>query len=845
MVGEAIRQLTQSTELTVRHVHIKTGLVLHEGQDTEIITELRRANLTSTLESEWYDFSISSLSGSTWVKHCFGQIRAGSDLQRTSVAIECQPRKVPSRTWYRAMKKFGFDYGAQFLCMNNISAHPTRKIATATIRNETQKGESPWIVHPTALDAILQIYSVAAYHGLARNFPFASVPTYIDELHLKPPEDLIILHVDVDEVPTRGSISGNLIGVSNEEVVIDMRGVSLSRIGGSEDSSNEDPHAAVELEWKPDLHLLDTSTLIKASANRTPLHDRLDRFASVCLLETQTRLENCQTDIAHLLGYKRWLDMIAVEARAGRSLGVAGGAEIGRLASDARCEMIDQLYGDLKVTVAAATAEAIYRVFCHGVEFLLGQADPLDTLLADGVLHQMYDFRQDSDCSEFLDLMAHRKPNLKILEIGAGTGSFTNVVLPHLKSAYGERMYFSYTYTDISSAFFVAAKERFKNYDGMKYAVLDISKDVAEQGFQLGTFDLILACNVLHATPSLHGTLSNVGQLLHPQGRVFLQELDPATKWMNFVMGVLPGWWLSCDDGRSIEPYVNAQRWKTELNSVGFDDIAVTHDGYLNNNIIARLAQKPTPKQITLLRDEPEADSVKELVQILEAAGYEIHRCGIRDVPPRGQDILSTLDLTRPYLHDADAADLDVLLHFLFDIQDAGILWVTGAAQVKCRDPGYSMILGLARNARVELELDFATLELQDFKNCTLQCVPSVLGEFQRRIRESDVDPTMEWAYDDEKVLISRYHWIKVKNELLTKQDDARPLKLEVGKPGLVDSMFWKHVDAVPVVDDLVEMDVRAVGLNFKVRASFVLESSTLWYHVKIKLLMVLLRRMS
>ena len=38
---------------------------------------------------------------------------------------------------------------------------------------------------------------------------------------------------------------------------------------------------------------------------------------------------------------------------------------------------------------------------------------------------------------------------------------------------------------------------------------------------------LVLIKQVLHATESLYETLTNVGQLLAPQGRVFLQELSP------------------------------------------------------------------------------------------------------------------------------------------------------------------------------------------------------------------------------------------------------------------------------------------------------------------------------
>jgi hypothetical protein len=52
------------------------------------------------------------------------------------------------------------------------------------------------------------------------------------------------------------------------------------------------------------------------------------------------------------------------------------------------------------------------------------------------------------------------------------------------------------SYTDISSGFFVAAKERFKDHHNIEFSMLDISKDPLEQGFEEGSYDLILAANV-------------------------------------------------------------------------------------------------------------------------------------------------------------------------------------------------------------------------------------------------------------------------------------------------------------------------------------------------------------
>jgi hypothetical protein len=41
-----------------------------------------------------------------------------------------------------------------------------------------------------------------------------------------------------------------------------------------------------------------------------------------------------------------------------------------------------------------------------------------------------------------------------------------------------------------------AAKERFAGVERIEYSVLDITRDPVEQGFQLGSYDLIIGANV-------------------------------------------------------------------------------------------------------------------------------------------------------------------------------------------------------------------------------------------------------------------------------------------------------------------------------------------------------------
>jgi SAM-dependent methyltransferase len=159
--------------------------------------------------------------------------------------------------------------------------------------------------------------------------------------------------------------------------------------------------------------------------------------------------------------------------------------------------LIEEVRKQAEDAGAWATANAIYRAYAHAAPVFEGKDNYLDILLQDGVLTGIYaDYNDIWDFKDYLQLHGHVKPQMRILEIGAGTGGLTSKFLENLQSDYGERLYLKYTFTDISSGFFVQAKERFKNYEGIEYQALDISKDPVEQGFNAGEYDLIIASNV-------------------------------------------------------------------------------------------------------------------------------------------------------------------------------------------------------------------------------------------------------------------------------------------------------------------------------------------------------------
>ena len=118
-------------------------------------------------------------------------------------------------------------------------------------------------------------------------------------------------------------------------------------------------------------------------------------------------------------------------------------------------------------------------------------------LLADAVARVVRDWRGER--------------RLRVLEVGAGTGSATSVVLPELPADC------EYMFTDISAGFFAEAEGRFGSSEiPIEYRPLDIEKEPSNQGFEPHAYDLIIAANVLHATRDLGVTLAHCRELLAP-----------------------------------------------------------------------------------------------------------------------------------------------------------------------------------------------------------------------------------------------------------------------------------------------------------------------------------------
>ena len=576
--------ITNSTKYNLREVTVQRSLVLTETSDTELSVTFKRHREGSRGGlGTWNEFTIYSWTESTaWSEHCRGLITvidangepnvidgiAALQARTSQIKDFIEEKKALCTTpvdcdlYYKKIFDLGLEFGPNFQGLRAGLVGPSQCIGKIEILDTAasmpRNFESDLVIHPTVLDACLQSASLALT-GVDLEFSTLYIPTYVESMsithgmHKAPGHELTAYttakvsgsgkELEAQYLITDGANPDN-------EPIIEINGFINSAVPTSVSGSAADGKRGLCFTTQDAIcvGLLTTSQYAKVFFPGRVLEaceqTRMVERAAFYLARTALS-QLSSSDIEALGGHLRRLYnfLRARVAQVFEEDGVPFQRPDWLQASDL------DIANFLSATESScAFGKLVCEVGKNLPVIFRGEVEPLSIMLKDGLLEQFYQTCITLDhlytkAGLWIKELGYQNPQLRVLEIGAGTGSATVHVLNALSSEdRAVPRFASFDYTDITAGFFERAQERFERWSGfMNFRRLDIEHSPVEQGFEPNSYDLIVASEVLHAVASMDSTMRNVRTLLKPGGKLVVIESILPTTFGTIVFGTLPG----------------------------------------------------------------------------------------------------------------------------------------------------------------------------------------------------------------------------------------------------------------------------------------------------------------
>ena len=211
-------------------------------------------------------------------------------------------------------------------------------------------------------------------------------------------------------------------------------------------------------------------------------------------------------------------------------------------------------------------------------DVLTGKVNPLETLFPDGSFtlaeaiyeegpEAQYTNRIVAEVARAFVEQRREKRTMRLLEIGAGTGGTTAAILPLLRT-----FPVDYSFTDVSELFLNRGRRKFASFKFVRYFLFDLDRDSHGQQMRSGSFDVILAANVVHASRNIPAALERIRRLLAPGGALVLLETTKHQACFDMSIGLIEGWQHFEDSERTEQPLLDAEKWCELLRRSGFED---------------------------------------------------------------------------------------------------------------------------------------------------------------------------------------------------------------------------------------------------------------------------------
>jgi len=262
----------------------------------------------------------------------------------------------------------------------------------------------------------------------------------------------------------------------------------------------------------------------------------MDKFAAEIILDvlqksqifqapdTWHRPEEIQQRMAVVGEYERllqmWLDFLTEEGIL--AVDAATGYRLLREPVRAPYGKEEQAGAELRQSIRHLTAK-IPEVIC-------GQKEPFELFYGNGPLEHTPESlaaqlpgaqRVQALFLDCIESLVKRKTSIRILEVGARTGTFAQAALELL---HDRGCMVDYTVSDASPFFIGKAQERLETFENVSFELLNLENDDLPLVDGDEQYDLVIAANALHRCSNLPFALSCLHRFLHSNGLLLVME---------------------------------------------------------------------------------------------------------------------------------------------------------------------------------------------------------------------------------------------------------------------------------------------------------------------------------
>ena len=752
MAIEAVQQMVPKDRSVhgylVKQAEFMNPILVPSSWEERTETQVRLRPVKDSKENtSFFDIVIFSYSRNTWSECCNAMVmveyghssfnttadEAVRDMFKSANASCNLP--LDSKVWYRDAAENGLQYGEMFQLLQDVFCDGNNN-ALATVNVSKDKFETKSLVHPAVLDQAFQVLIISAGQQRAANIPVRLKDAWFSPSSWKHPQASSIqwfatTHSSVgNEYAALGGQHGSIYGISENGTVL-CRAQQAIMATVSKAPEGKDKKLLYSIEWRPQLSLLEPSQLstlypADAKANETSMAVKYGKLCSILdavAIHTVRHLDRTLVP-ENLRRHVEWLELHIEKLPLSQKKEAKA---MSKIAIDAGLNEIETVLPTWK----------LYTVCARRLpEILTGKVDPLDVIFKSNLADTFYAALFENICADgrlasILDLAAHENPAMRILEVGAGTGGMTGPVLAALEerdSRTGAPSFAEYAYTDISPAFLERAKARWPKLQAesrLKFQTLDIDRPIEDQGFEVSSYDIVIAASVLHATPYLETTIQNVRKALKPGGRLLLLEaIKPEDIVTNFMAGVIPGWWVSRDKWRPHSPVVSETVWDHCLRNNGFsgNDLVIRDYEAESCHVVSIILSTAVDETSSPIVSRVDARNLVLVVDQKSDKQLQLARSVRDSLDPRGGLSTSICSFSAKDLEQSLANSSDSIVVCLVEvnqpllvrlseddfgalrqlIQSRRLLWVTYSGTSTANTPEHSTIQGFLRSIRAE-----------------------------------------------------------------------------------------------------------------------------------------------